>query len=226
MICLPTENGRFRSGLTLAEILVVLVIIVGMFVAVISVVNVLGQGQLRGASSRLATTIEYIYGRAAINGVRYQLVIDLDENTYWAECSEEMITLSPGIMGGTVGEDDSSERPARYDDDDDEADPFGMNLTASWDDCTDELVPSRSVRDGVVIDSVMTTHQSEPYVEGTATIGFFPNGFVEPSVIWLREEDNEDAGMTLFVEPMTGSVRIETGLAEVPDDFLEVEEDR
>ena len=204
----------------------VLVIIVGMFVAAISVVNVLGQSNLRGASSRLATTIEYVYGRAAINGVRYQLVIDLDGNAYWAECSEDMIVLSEGLSGGTVGEDDSSERPSRYDEDDEEADPFGMNLEASWDDCSDDLVPSRTLREGIVIDRVLTTHQTEPYIEGTATIGFFPNGFVEPSIIWLREEEHEDAGMTLFIEPMTGTVRIESGLAEVPDDFLEVEEDR
>lgn len=203
-----------------------LVIIVGMFVAMVSVVNVVGQSQLRGASSRLATAIEYVYGRAAINGVRYQLVIDLDENAYWAECSEDMITIAGGLVGGTVGEDDSAEKPSRYDDDDDEADPFGMNLGASWDDCSDDLVPRRQLREGVQIDRVMTTHQSEPYEEGTATIGFFPNGFVEPSIIWLRDDENEDAGMTLFVEPMTGSVRIESGLADLPDDFLDVEEDR
>jgi len=214
--------------MTLMEMLVVLVVVMSMFIAAVASLTVVGASRLRGASSRMATVIEYVYGRAAINGVRYQLVIDIDEGKYWAECAEEGAPLIAGIAQGTVGEDNSAAVPTRYGDDDDEGDPFLMNLNNTWDDCGDYLFSSRSLRPGIEFDRVLTTHQTDPYEEGIATIGFFPNGFVEPSIIWLREkgEESETVGMTLFIEPMTGSVRIQTGVAEIPRDFGEPEEDR
>lgn len=214
-----------RPGITLMELLVVLVIVVGMFVAMISVTAVVGQANLRGEAQRIASTVEYVYGRAAINGTRYQLVLDLDNNTFRAECTDEAMALAQDMADGTVGEDRTT-TSNRYDDDDDEADPFGLDLQDAWDDCSDALVNERTLRDGIQLVKVHTTHQRDPYEEGQATIGFFPNGFVEPSIIWISEKSSDEAGMTLFIEPMTGSVRIEAGLAEVPSDFHDIEEDR
>ena len=237
------QRSQLRSGITLIEMLVVMVIILGAFGATMSITSVLGQGTLRSAATRMATAIEYVYGRAAINGIRYQLVFDLDADEYWIECSEENIELPTRMLeedepdeGDEPSIEEGARRFARYDADDEEADPFSLNQTALWDDCTEPLVPRVSISErfeGIEIHSVMTTHQEEPFEVGQATIGFFPNGFVEPSMIWLREAENEgeafdedNPAMTLVIEPMTGSVRVLSGLAEVPDDFLDVEEDR
>jgi prepilin-type N-terminal cleavage/methylation domain-containing protein len=211
----------FRPGFTLAEMLVVLALIAGLFVAGVSSFSVLGANDLRGATSRLISSIEHIYGRSAINGMRYQLIFDLDSNRYWAECTEDRAVLSSEQTRGTDG---NEAEQLRYDND--EEDPFGMNLSALWDDCTEDLIPKQHVREGVRIDRVLTTHQDDPYETGQASIAFFPNGFVEQSIIWLRSVDQPDAGMTLFVEPMTGAIRVERGLAEIPDDFYDMEEDR
>lgn len=226
MRCSPKTPGAaaVRRGITLIEILVVLAIIVGIFGATFATLSVMTAGELRGATARLASTIEHIHGRSAINGMRYQLVLDLDTNTYWAECSEENIALEAGMAGGVVGEEASNEF-LRYDEDDEEADPFGMNLTQVWDDCTEPLIPTREVRSGIVIDRVLTTHQLDPYEEGVATIGFFPDGSVEQSIIWLKEDDGE-AGMTIFIQPITGRVTVKRGVQDIPRDFFDVEEDR
>ncbi len=77
----------------------------------------------------------------------------------------------------------------------------------------------------VIVDSVMTTHQREPWEEGQATIEFFPDGFVEPAMIWLSIEE-KDAATTLTISPMTGRVRTYSERLEVPRDFLEEEEAR
>lgn len=218
-----SSSGLFmvRPGFTLAEMLVVLALIAGLFVAGVSSFTLLGANNLRGATSRLVSSMEHIYGRSAINGMRYQLIIDLDSNRYWAECTEDRAVLSAEQTRGTDG---TEAQQNRYDDE--EEDPFGMNLSALWDDCTEDLIPKQHVREGVRIERVLTTHQDDPYETGQASIAFFPNGFVEQSIIWLRSIDQPDAGMTLFVEPMTGAIRVERGLAEIPDDFYDVEEDR
>jgi len=223
---LSPKHRANRSGVTLIEILVVLVIIVGTFSLTISVVNLLTYSDLNGEASRLASTIEHIYGRAAINGQRYRLVIDLDENAYWAECSEENVPLPDELMAPGMGEEsEASQRLGRYAEDDEEADPFGLNLANTFDDCTEELIPRRQLSGRVIIDSVMTTHQREPWNEGQASIEFFPDGFVEPSMIWLGIEDS-DGAVTLTINPMTGRVRTFSERLDVPNDFLDEEEDR
>jgi hypothetical protein len=205
--------------------LVVLVVIVGAFGLSISVVGLLTFSDLNGEAARLASTIQHIYGRAAINGQRYRLVIDLDDNAYWAECSDEDVPLPGDLMSTGMEDSAASQRLGRYDEDDEEADPFGLNLDNTFDDCTEELIPRRQLTGRVVLDSVMTTHQREPAIEGQATIEFFPDGFVEPSMVWLTIDDAE-AAVTLTIQPMTGRVRTFTERLEVPSDFLEVEEDR
>lgn len=210
--------------MTLIEILIVLLIMASALgVATLSIRN-LSNAELKGAALRLSGTITYIYGRAAINGMRYQLVIDLDENAFWAECSEQEIALPQELVSAN-SLDATGRADLRFQDDDPEADPFGLNLARSFEDCSEPLIEHRTLPSGIVFDSVMTAHQVEPFEEGQTSIAFFSNGFVEPSMIWLREEDGE-TGITLSINPMNGQVTIETGLADVPDDFHQVEEDR
>ena len=210
--------------MTLIEMLIVLLIAATLMgLATVSVRNITN-ADLNGAALRLANTITFIYGRAAINGMRYQLVLDLDENRYSAECSEAEVALPDELISASFVGDESEERH-RYEDDDEEADPFGLNLDQLFDDCSEPLIPVRTLRDGVVFDSVMTSHQTEPFEEGQTTIAFFPNGFVEQSIIWLKEADG-DAAITLLDNPMNGRVRIESGHVEMSEDFHEVEEDR
>jgi hypothetical protein len=182
-------------------------------------VNTLTVGRINAEALRFNTTIEHIVGKAAVNGMRYQLVIDIDQNRYWAECTELDVPLPSDLMRTVDGEDRE-----RYDDDDDQADPLGLSQEASWDDCSEPLLPPHDVREGVRIARVMTAHQYEPFEEGETTIAVFPDGFVEPAIVWFAEADGEQF-MTVFVDPMTATTRIERGDAEVPDDFLEVEED-
>jgi prepilin-type N-terminal cleavage/methylation domain-containing protein len=236
-----TYPGKSRPGMTLIEIIVVLTIVAAMMAMAAYSLATVTDARLRGAALRLSGTITHIFGRSAINGTRYQLVIDLDTNEYWAECSEVEVPLGMEMTdarehdaaaeeSATEGEESSgsvmnTNHRRRWESDDDEADPFGLNLQNTFDDCTEDLIPRRTLPDGLEFDSVMTTHQTDPFESGQATIAFFSNGFVEQSIIWLRETDGEGA-MTLLVHSMTGRVTIVNGHSDIPDDFLEVQEDR
>ncbi|MCA9565317.1 MAG: prepilin-type N-terminal cleavage/methylation domain-containing protein [Myxococcales bacterium] len=237
------KGGIHRRGVTLIEMIVVLAIVAAVLASAVVSMSVIGSTNLGGDASRLATTFEFVYGRAALNGIRYRLVIDLDTNEYWAECTPDDVAIADQMSTGSLGNDtgqvaDSElergarDRFQRYDDDEDEGDIFNLNLNQMFDDCSEPLLERRSLRNGIEFAQVMTTHQTEPYLAGQATVAFFPNGFVEPTIIWIRQtpegdESEEDApAMTLFVKPMTGSIRIERGMSEVPRDFHDVEEDR
>ena len=214
----PARLTRSRAGFTFVEVMVVLLLIAAMAGLSIISLGALDGSKVRAESIRMSGAIRFVYGRAAINGIRYQLVINLDEDSYRVECSEDNAFIAAS--------DGSDEGGSLYDEDDDEADPFGIGAPApSMDDCSEELLESRTLRNGVHFARAVTTHPDEPVEDGEVTIAFFPNGFVERSMIWLTDK-NEGQYMTLTIDPMTGRVRTHGGEMEVPEDFFAIEEDR
>ncbi len=179
----------------------------------------ISNSKLKAEALHLSGALRLVYGRAAINGTRYQFVINLDDNSYRAECSEGNIAVL------TSEEIEEQEREHRYDRNDEEADPFGLGASsATFDDCSEPLLEDATLRPGVRFQGVLTSHDEDVIEDGEVAIGFFPSGFVERSIIWL-EQENGEAMMTLTIDPMSGRVRVHPGDFSVPDDFFEVEED-
>lgn len=91
----------------------------------------------------------------------------------------------------------------------------------------------RTLKDGVYVLGVMTSHHEELQTEGIATINFFPNGFVERAIIYLGDEEARDAGLdseegvvfTIMVNPLTGQSTVKPGMVPVQEKFFEPEED-
>jgi prepilin-type N-terminal cleavage/methylation domain-containing protein len=202
-------------GMTLIEILLVVAIMASaMGLATMSFSN-LSNARMKAQTLRLAGALRYVYGRAAINGVRYQLTLNPGGAALSLECSVTNVPV-------TVVDDEVKRVERRVDDA--EANPFGISSSGGLRGCEDPVLKDFSLKDDVVVDRVLTTHDKSPVNSGTATIGFFPDGFVERSIIWLRN----DAGAmsTLMLDPLSGRVRVVSGDAEIPKDFFEVEEDR
>ena len=125
--------------------------------------------------------------------------------------------------GFSTGFRGSSDR--RYDRNDEEADPFNLGEADSrFENCEEPLFYEQELPRGIVFDRVMVVHEEDVVEHGEVTIGYFPNGFVERAIIWLKHERSEGV-MTLTIDPLSGSVRIIAGDMDVPDDFWEVEED-
>ncbi|MFT4703668.1 MAG: general secretion pathway protein H [Bradymonadia bacterium] len=205
---------RHNAGITLVEIMVVLAIMAGMAGAAVTVVNSITNANLRAEAMRMSGSLRMIYGRSAINGIRYQLNIDLDGNTYSVSCSEDNVLVEPEAR---------NEREERRRQEDAEADPFNLGGGgASMQDCSEPLLQPRDMRPGVEIARVLTMHHREPVESGSAEVAYFPNGFVERTLIWLRQDE---AWLTLEIDPMSGRVFVHAGEIDVPDDFFEVEED-
>jgi prepilin-type N-terminal cleavage/methylation domain-containing protein len=213
---------RERRGLTFVEIMIVMTIAAIISAVAISSISSVTNNRVRAEALRLSGAMRMVYGRAAINGLRYQFVFDIEANAYRVECSSENVLIEP------PQDEDRAERrrTSRYADDDQEADPFGLGSSApTLDDCSEDLLEAYTLRDGVRLRGVLTTHDSEPVTSEQNGIAFFPNGFVERSMIWI-ESDDERTVVTLTVDPMTGRVRIWGEDLDVPEDFFSVEEDR
>ncbi len=178
----------------------------------VSAFGPLKHSQIRAEAMRMSGALRMVYGRAAVNGLRYQVTFDLDANSFSVECSEENVLIDP---------EEDDDRPFY---EDDEADPFGLGVAPpTLMDCSEPLLEPTAMRHDVEILRVLTTHHREPVETGTATLAYFPNGFVERALIWIGMEDG--MVLTLSIDPMTGRVFIYAEDLEIPEDFFEVEED-
>lgn len=209
--------GRLSArGMTLIEIMIVLTIVASVMGLTAFSMSGLTASKVRSEAMHVAGAIRYVYGRSAINGVRYQLTFSVGANTLSVQCSEKNIPVAAA---------DADKEPKKEKEKDDaEANPFGvMAAGASMAACDDKVMRDFTLKDGVTIARVVTSHDESPVESGDATIGFFPNGFVERSIVWVKGSDG--GYFTLFVDPMSGRVRVKPGDLDVPDDFFEVEED-
>ena len=202
-------------GMTLIEIMIVLTIVASVMGLTAFSMSGLSASKVRSEALHVAGAVRYVYGRSAINGVRYQLTLAVGGNTLSAQCSDKNI---PVASAETTKE---KEKAAK---EDGEANPFGIaSGGGTMAACDDKILRDFKLKDGVTIARVVTSHDEAPVESGDATIGFFPNGFVERSMIWVKGADG--GYFTLIVDPMSGRVRVKPGDLEVPDDFFEVEED-
>lgn len=203
---------RSQRGFTLMELMIVLVIMAVIMGMAVSSFGSLKNAKLRADAMRMSGALRMVYGRAAVNGLRYQVTFDLDANTYSVECSDDNVLLDP-----------SEDERSPFDEDDDEADPFGLGASRpTLDDCSEPLLERTEMRGDVEIARIVTTHHADIVEDGVHTVAYFPNGFVERAIIWLRSGETY---ITLSLDPMTGRVMVYGEDLELPEDFFEVEED-
>jgi len=218
---------RQPRGFTLIELMVVLAVVAGLTALAGMGISSLSNSNLHAETLRLSGALRLVYGRAAINGLRYQVVFDLDAESFRVECSNENFAVvadtDEAREQAEEAERRAQERRSRFDDE--EADPFGLgDSSPQIDDCSEELIPNTTLRHGIKVARIVTSHHDEPVDSGSATVGFFPNGTTERTMIWLSDA-NERAFMTMTIDPMTGRVIVRGGDVEIPDDFFDVEED-
>src|SRR5665811_1527351 len=78
-----------KSGFTLLEIMIVLVIVGLISGMSIRGLRSLAKSDLRASTSRLSGAMRYLFDRASATGKYHRLVIDVDQGRYWAEVSDD-----------------------------------------------------------------------------------------------------------------------------------------
>ncbi|RAL22817.1 hypothetical protein DL240_07950 [Lujinxingia litoralis] len=226
-------RGRHRCarGMTLIEILVVLVIVAGLMGAGISMMGVLTKSKLRDEAMRLTSVIKYAYNQAALNNTQYRLVLNLETGEYFTEMSEAPVVapqpdddFAEGLLpeeARALEEEHRQNKRSLFDESED--DPFGVSRRVGYERAEEAVVKLTSLRNGIEFESVRLAGRELPLTRGRAALRFFPNGFQQEAVIVLRDESG--GRYSLVTEPLTGRVRIYSGDWEPEGDFGEVERD-
>jgi len=195
--------SRSQGGFTLFELLVAIAIAVLAMGVVISRMGRMLDWELKNSSRKLASTIRYLYNKSASENVTLRLVLDIGESTYWVESTPDAYALVPEAEETTPKERPApEEEPAEGEIQTIQPKEAVFGPTESF------LLKKVKLPKGVFFKDVFAEHQVARLDQGAAYIYFFPRGYVERSVINLRDEDDR-SHYSLIVNPISGAVRIE-----------------
>jgi len=208
--------------MTLLEIGIALAIVALMvFVAVPSVEAYAGV-RAREEAGRISGAIRYLYGMSALSGKVCRIVFDLDERTWWTECTEGRFTVEREKERARDGQKLEDKKQLKKEKEKeleprDEAEAMRLRIEkkAEFSEFKDEEVGKRSLPDGANV-AVWTGHQREKYTKGQAFLYFFPQGNTERAQVYVSS-DHGDV-YTLVVTPLNGRVRVVDKEVEVPRD--------
>lgn len=184
-----------QSGMTLIEIMVVVAIIAAIMVLGGTILFPGDEAQLRDQATRLTGAIQYVYNEAAIKNKYYRFVFNLDEKSYHVESSTEPFTVSreappEGKAPPEEGEEGDENAAGQ-------GNPTAFVAEDSY------LIKPVKFPDSLKIKDITVLHLPERQEQGIVYAYFLPNGWAEPMVINLCNED-EEYFYSLEVNPLTG----------------------
>jgi general secretion pathway protein H len=231
------RQHRRARGMTLIEIMVVITIVAMMMGASIYGFRAITKSELRGSSAKLAGAIRYCFDRAVTTGAYFRLVLDLDDNKYWAERSDERFYLSAGkekTGGKGQAYDADAAEALKLEEDkkiDDQLkslggtaaalDPPPRPKRAKFQTFKDASLPQVKLGKVHLMD-VLTPRQPESYSKGRAYLYFFPDGHTENAIVRLSDGSS---WYSLIVHPLTGRVELRSEKTEMRNDFGERDEE-
>lgn len=221
-----------RRGFTLIELIMVLALAAGIAVTMMSAAKSLNALPARGEVMKVAGAIRSAWERSALTGMRYDIVVNVGAGTLTLECSTDLSAArrkdeetarqrafahrNQDPFATNTDSRSSGRRARREDEVETDASP-GMSA------CDDSVLRGVKLERGLVIERVQTARSKDPVTEGSVRIAVFPNGTIEPAILWVGSGSRK---WTLFVHEMSGRVEIIAGEERRTNDFFELEEER
>lgn len=220
-------------GVTLVEILVVLVLVALLAGAVIVGTGGIAASRLRGAAATIVAYSRIAVTRTNATGRPVRIVFDLEKGQIWIEESTTSRALRENPLAKdeeTASDDDFSgpdaqrARAAKAAGDA-EAERFiegkgkqrpsfqpikGLEIAG------ESAGQQRDLGRSIEYHQVQIEHDLEPHTEGRAYLYFWPGGETEWASVQLRRSGEKATGLTVLVSPLTGRARIERGYVELP----------
>ena len=203
------RRRRARAGLTLIEMMVVILIIALAAVGAVYGLGAVTQANLRSAAMTVAAASRGAYARSIAEGTTVRLVFEVGQGSLAFEEAHGRVTLTRL--------DDATRRLIEEEEegvDTTAVDPWAAaearlskTLRPSFGASPFQQIDSpqfrsRDLGNGIRVLRVTVPHAPEPIEEGRATIHFFPGGQTEHAVIWIG--DQEDRVYSVELHPLTG----------------------
>jgi len=187
------EERTRQGGFTLIELGLVILILGVMIAIALPRLGNRAYAQLNSETRKMALAFRYLRHAAILNGRSYRLVYDLENHSYWAEVAE--VAAPPDPLDEENEEIGESFFPPEIEE------QFTRDLDGPLD--------LRKLPDPIGFSDVELPMVWGKVMEGIAYTTFYPDGFVDISVVHL---DNGEDVFTLYVpNGITGQVFVDPG---------------
>ena len=206
------KRASLARGYTLLELTVVIGIFAMLAMVVVPSVQAAMGVHLREEAGKLGGAIRAMYGEAALSGKTCRMVLDLDDAAWWPECAQGKVTVKKVEASSRGARIEEAVRDAL--DTDADAERRRVEERGAFAEFSSSLAPRHALPEGVVLQSVWTQHQEEPYVSGKAYLYFFPQGQTEKAYLYLTDGDDI---YTVIVSPVSGRTKVVAERVEIPE---------
>lgn len=204
-----------RRGLTLLEVLIVVLLIALLVGSVLLGPGALRSSQVRGAATLIISGVRLAAARANTTGRPARLVFDIDEKRLLLEeaAGSRFARSKTEVAGGADASTDA-EKAAR-----EESEKVLEGPRVPRQQFTpvpvltdpDDPTKGRSFGSGVDVSRIQTEHDEEPITHGRAYLYFWPGGLTEHATVYLKRVGGSDEGMTVVIRALTGRASVEKG---------------
>lgn len=210
-----------NSGFTLFELMVAIAVVGLMFGIVVTQTGDFFDTNIKNATNKISNTVRYLRDKSSTENLYIRLVFDFEKNNYWVEATTDQFLLaSKEVAEAEQKEKEKEAKEAKNAPKDEEpasetADGETTEAvsyvkkyrTPEFGAIDDFLLKPTAFPEGVFLKDVYTSHDEAPVGAGQAFIYFFPNGFIEPSIINLRDAADEVV-FSIEINPVVGSTNI------------------
>ena len=219
------HDAASRSGFSLVEIMLVIVIVAIAATGTTYALGALTRTKLRSACMKLVAASRWAHNHSIVSGHTTRIHFDLDEGTMTLEESADRVALSSSAESEEEGAavDPWKAAEAKL------GDPMTAQLgRSSFGPITDgegrplSQYNTQSLGDGIRVIRLYSAHEDGPRSEGSGGIYFFPGGTGENTVVHLA-----DASETVYaveIHGLTGRARVHA-YAHEPEDLLSEEDE-
>ncbi|MBK7399514.1 MAG: type II secretion system protein [Myxococcales bacterium] len=219
-----TARRARARGLTLIEVLIVMVIAVVLASGFVFASGQVQRSRLKSSASRVGAAMRTAYQLASSTGRRLRLVIDMDQSAIWIEESNDRMLLANDPAGGA--------NPATATEEAAQTEAARITLGPSAPKAGFTALPGaagqpQSLYGGIVFRAVDAAHEPKPRTAGRAYVYFFASETERASVqLQIKDSVDDKDTFSVVLAPLTGKATIAEGPVAVlhPRDDAEASE--
>ncbi len=226
--------------MTLVEIAVVMAVMA--LIAMVGVPSIAGllDLQQRASAKEIAETYRWLIDEAQLRNVTFRMAFNLDAGTWMVEVGDPNTLVFANPEDRLEFEEEQEDAMSQYTERekeeavelDENGDPVGSSYTDRFSGLSDAaFTTEQTLAGGCRFAWVYTPQYGEDGIEPNdempedpsehrmAYTYIFPDGTAEHAVIRIVDEDEEDDGYTVEVNPMTGEVSLSTEVVDPTESF-------